>query len=246
MHIAVVQRMLLNALVSLLQFTTVLPLGRPVGLEAFARRSYIYPIAGYVTGGIAALATFWISEATIAAAMAVAALLLITGCHHFDGLLDLGDGLMAHGSSEKRIRALTDRQVGAGGVAAGLSVTLITFASLIALHPIVWALITAEVAGKFSMALLTAYGKPFKEGTHSYLHSYARPWYPFLAAILCVPLVLLPISPVKLAFAAILMVATPVLLLFISKHLFGGVNGDVTGASNEVVRAVVLAAMVLI
>jgi len=31
-------------------------------------------------------------------------------CHHFDGLLDLGDGLMAHGEREKRIKALTDRQ----------------------------------------------------------------------------------------------------------------------------------------
>ncbi len=67
---------------------------------------------------------------TIAAAVAIAGLLLITGVHHFDGLLDLGDGLMAHGDREKRIRALTDRQVGAGGVAAGIAVTLLLFAGL--------------------------------------------------------------------------------------------------------------------
>jgi adenosylcobinamide-GDP ribazoletransferase len=246
MHIAVVQRMPLKALVSLLQFATVLPLGKPVGLEAFARRSYIYPIAGYVTGGIAALFTFWISDATIAAAVAIAALFLVTGCHHLDGLLDLGDGLMAHGNSDKRIRAITDRQVGAGGVATGLSVTLIAFAALTGSHPLIWALIAAEVAGKFSMALLTAFGKPFGDGIHSYLHGFSRPWHPLVAAAFCVPLVLLPIPPVKLALAGILMVATPVLLLLVSNRLFGGINGDVAGASNEIVRAVVLAAMVLI
>jgi adenosylcobinamide-GDP ribazoletransferase len=181
----------LKAFISLLQFATILPLGKPVGLEAFARHSYIYPVAGYVTGGIAALFTFWISDASIAAAVAIAALFLITGCHHLDGLLDLGDGLMAHGNSDKRTRAIIDRQVGAGGVATGFSVTLIAFAALTASHPLIWALITAEVAGKFSMALLTAFGKPFREGIHSYLHGFSRPWYPLVALAFCVPLVLL-------------------------------------------------------
>lgn len=235
----------LKALVSLLQFATVLPLGKPVGLEAFARHSYIYPVAGYVTGGIAALFTFWISDATIAAAVAIAALFLITGCHHLDGLLDLGDGLMAHGNTDKRTRAIIDRQVGAGGVATGFSVTLIAFAALTASHPLIWALITAEVAGKFSMAMLTAFGKPFREGIHSYLHGFSQPWYPLVAVAFCIPLLLLPIPPVKLAIAGILMIVTPVVLLIVSNRLFGGINGDVAGASNEIVRAVVLVAMVL-
>jgi len=33
---------------------------------------------------------FFIPDRTIAAAVAIAGLLLITGVHHFDGLLDLG------------------------------------------------------------------------------------------------------------------------------------------------------------
>jgi adenosylcobinamide-GDP ribazoletransferase len=42
------------------------------------------------------------------------------------------------------------------------------------------------------------------------------------------------------------MVFCPIVLLLISKRLFGGVNGDVVGASNEITRAVVILCMALI
>jgi adenosylcobinamide-GDP ribazoletransferase len=96
------------------------------------------------------------------------------------------------------------------------------------------------------MAFLTAAGTPFRDGIHHYLHSFSRPYFPVIAFLVCLPLVLLPVSPVKLAAAAILMVACPVVLLLISKRLFGGVNGDVVGASNEITRAVVILCMALI
>ncbi|MDD1718762.1 MAG: adenosylcobinamide-GDP ribazoletransferase, partial [Methanoregulaceae archaeon] len=113
---------------SLLQFCTILPLGEHADFDQFACRSYLYPIAGYVIGGLTALLVFWVRDPPIAAGLAIASVLILSGCHHFDGLLDLGDGLMAHGSREKRISALTDRQIGAGGVAAGIIILLLTFA----------------------------------------------------------------------------------------------------------------------
>lgn len=236
----------MKALISLLQFTTILPLGKPKDLENFARHSYIYPCAGYIIGGVISLPVFFIADRTIAAAVAVAALLLITGVHHFDGLLDLGDGLMAHGDREKRIRALTDRQVGAGGVAAGIAVTLLLFAGLMVSSSIIVAIIIGEVCAKFSMAFLTAYGTPFREGMHSYLHKFSKPYFPFIAALFCIPLVFLPVSPLRLTGAAIVMVVCPAILYGISKRLFGGVNGDVVGASNEITRACVILAIALI
>ena len=83
-------------------------------LENFGRHSYIYPLAGYFIGLIVALPVFFITDRTIAAAVAIAILMLITGAHHFDGLLDFGDGLMAHGNREKRVKALIDRNIGTG------------------------------------------------------------------------------------------------------------------------------------
>lgn len=236
----------MRALIALLQFASILPLGKPVDFEHFARHSYLYPLAGYVIGGLVALIVFLISNQTIAAAIAIAALLLLSGCNHFDGLVDFGDGVMAHGDREKRIRALTDRKVGAGGVGLGLVITLILFASLQASTSIVMTILIGEVCAKFSMALLTTIGAPFQEGTHSYLHQFSRPYFPIVAFLLCLPLILLPVSPQKLVAAAVLMVLCPIILLAISKQLFGGINGDVVGTSNEITRAAIILGMVLI
>jgi adenosylcobinamide-GDP ribazoletransferase len=236
----------MKALISLFQFTTILPLGKPQDLENFARHSYIYPCAGYIIGGLAALPVFFIADRTLAAAVTIACILLISGAHHFDGLLDLGDGLMAHGDREKRIRALTDSQVGAGGITAGIVVTLLLFAGLQASPSIIIAVIIGEVCAKFSMAFLTAYGTPFRKGIHSYLHQFSKPYFPFIAALFCIPLIFLPVSPIRLTGAAIAMVVCPAILYIISKRLFGGVNGDVVGASNEITRACVILIIALI
>ncbi len=236
----------MSSLRALLQFTTILPLGKPADFEAFARRSWLYPVAGWVIGGIAAAAIFFIADHTLAAAVGVALVLLLSGAHHFDGLLDLGDGLMAHGDREKRVRALTDRMVGAGGVAAGIVTTLLLFAGLQSAAFAAAAILAGEVCAKFSMVYLTAYGEPFREGIHSYLHQHARPDFPVLAGILCLPLFLLPVPPLKVAGALVVMVLCPAILLALSRRLFGGVNGDVAGASNEITRALVVIAVALL
>jgi len=236
----------MNALISLLQFTTILPLGKPQDFLAFARHSWIYPLAGYVIGCLAAAPVLFIADPLLAAAVAVALVLLLSGAHHFDGLLDLGDGLMAHGDREKRVRALTDRQVGAGGVAAGIVTTLLLVAGLSASASIAAAIIVGEVCAKCSMAFLTTFGEPFREGIHSFLHKEARPYFAALAAILCLPLFLLPVPPVKIAGALVVMAVCPSILLLLARRLFGGVNGDIAGASNEITRALVVVTLALL
>jgi adenosylcobinamide-GDP ribazoletransferase len=231
---------MLRSVRALLQFCTPLPLGEPEEFEAFACRTWLYPLAGYVIGGIAALLVFWIPNHGIAAAISVAALLVLTGAHHFDGLLDLGDGLMAHGGKERRIAALTDRQIGAGAVAAGGAVLLCTYAGLSVPGSIPWALIAGEVGGKFSMLLLTVAGRPCCEGMHAYLHGFARPRFLIYGTILCLPLLLLPLPPVGLVLTAVLSVAVPLAMLAVAGRAFGGVNGDVVGAAGEITRAAVI------
>lgn len=236
----------MKSLLALLQFTTILPLGRPRDFDLFARHSWLYPIAGYVIALLVAIPVFFIADKNLAAAVAVAGVIILSGAHHFDGLLDLGDGLMAHGDSEKKIRALTDRYVGAGGIATGIVVTLLLFSGLQAATSIIPVLIIGEVGAKFSMAFLTVYGHPCKEGIHSYLHQFARPYFPVLSLLLCVPLIILPVPPFHLAFAAIMMILCPAFLLVISEKAFGGINGDVVGASNEITRALIIVVLAVI
>ena len=236
----------MKILLSLLQFTTILPLGKPQDLEQFARHSYLYPVAGYVIGALVALPVIFIANQTVAAAVATALIMLISGAHHFDGLLDFGDGLMAHGDREKRIKALTDRYIGAGGVAAGIVITLLLLAGFQASTSLVFAIIIGEVCAKFSMSLLTAYGTPFRQGIHSYLHQFSQPHFPLIAAILCAPLFFMPIDPFKLMGAFLAALVCPAIMLLISNRLFGGVNGDVVGATNEITRACAILALVII
>jgi len=236
---------LIEGIRALLQFTTILPIGRSADFDAFATRSYLYPVAGYLIGGLAAIPLFFIPHPLAAAAVALGLLLLLSGCNHFDGLLDLGDGLMAHGSREVRIRALTDRQVGAGGVALGLSITLISFGALASLAIIPIAVLIAEVAAKASMASLTCIGRPFREGIHSYLFWRSRPWFVAVAWLLTLPLFLLPIPPIAVVSALFGASATTLILLFSGEQLFGGINGDLVGSANEIVRAVVFLSLLI-
>jgi adenosylcobinamide-GDP ribazoletransferase len=207
----------MKILKSLLQFTTILPLGKPQDLEPFARHSYLYPVAAYVIGGLVALPVFFIADKTIAAAVAIALIMLISGAHHFDGLL-----------------------------AAGIVITLLLFAGLQASTSLVFAIIIGEVCAKFSMAVLTAYGTPFREGIHSYLHQFSKPNFPLIAALLCVPILFIPIAPFKLIGAILVAFLCPTILLLVSKRLFGGVNGDVVGAANEITRACAILALAIL
>jgi adenosylcobinamide-GDP ribazoletransferase len=232
--------------IALLQFETRLPLGRPADFGAFARHPWLYPLAGWVTGGIAAVIAFLVAPRSpaLAAAAALAAVLLVTGFHHLDGLLDFGDGLMAHGSRERRVAALTDRAIGAGGVGLGIAVTLFAFAALSS-APSAWAaILAAEVLARLGLAWITVAGPPFREGIHATLHGGARPVHGVLALVPVLPLLLLlPPGPVLLATGVTALTVAGMIIL--AGRLFGGVNGDVAGAVHEILRALVISALVL-
>jgi adenosylcobinamide-GDP ribazoletransferase len=239
--------MIAEPVIALLQFETRLPLGRPADFGSFARHPWLYPLAGWVTGGIAALPAFLIAPRSpaLAAAAALAAVFLVTGFHHLDGLLDFGDGLMAHGSREKRVAALTDRAIGAGGVGLGITVTLVAYAALSSASPLWVAILAGEVLARAGLAWITVAGRPFREGIHATLHQGARPVHGFAALAFIIPLLLvLPPGAVLLGTGVTALAVAGMIAL--ADRLFGGVNGDVAGAAHEIARALVIATLVIV
>ncbi|MDR2856004.1 MAG: adenosylcobinamide-GDP ribazoletransferase [Methanomicrobiales archaeon] len=236
----------LDSVRALLQFTTILPLGELAPFEAFSRRTWIYPLAGYVTGGIAAVLVLCLGflgiSHMIMAVLVLGSVVFLSGANHLDGLLDLGDGLMAHGSREKRITALTDRQLGTGAVALGFFILLLSIAFLTELPPLTMAcaILCAEVCGKGTMAFLTALGKPFHSGIHALLHEKARAIMLPCTVLLCFPLCALPVPIELLVVNIVMMVFISYSMRSLAYRLFGGVNGDIVGATHEIMRAVVL------
>lgn len=235
----------ITSIIAVFQFFTILPLGTCRDYEAFPRRLYLSPLAGWLVGaagGAVFLLFMHLNMRIFGAAAAVAAIMVLYGFNHFDGVLDLGDGLMAHTSREKRIKALTDQNIGAGGTACGMFLILLTVAAVISIpaESVFFALIIAEVAAKYVQVLFLVFGRPLREGMFSYLHSFAKRRFAVYALILCLPLLLLPIAPAAYIGAALGALLVFFVLKGLSYRLFGGVNGDITGAANELTRLAVL------
>ncbi len=96
------------------------------------------------------------------------------------------------------------------------------------------------------MSYLTTLGAPFREGIHSYFHDFAQPWFLIPATLLALPLFLLPLPRVSIALALALTAGITAAMMLLARRLFGGVNGDVVGATNEITRAGVLLLLALL
>ena len=126
----------------------------PIDGERAAARSaeatWAYPVAGVIIGGVAALvasAALWIGLPIPAAALlALAALVIVTGAMHEDGLADSADGLWGGWDPARRLEIMKDSRIGVYGVAA-LALSLL----------LRWIALTAFVAtGLHWAALITA------------------------------------------------------------------------------------------
>jgi adenosylcobinamide-GDP ribazoletransferase len=208
----------------------------------------VFPLVGYVVGGLAALAFLLPLPVPTAAALYLVTLYLVTGVTHADGLADLGDAAVVHGDAERRLSVLKDSQTGVGGVLA-LGVTLVVLGlgafglagagGRLALTAGVAIAVAAEVGAKAGMATLVCLGESAHEGLGSALVGANDSSGLLAVAVVCLPLVAL--APVTGGPAVVAtLVCGPLVALLVRawgrEHL-GGVSGDLLGATNELARA---------
>ena len=188
----------------------------------------------------------------VAATLALGAVLLAAGLHHADGVLAVGDALMVHGSPDRRREVLRDARVGIGGLGALFLVYAPTVGALAALSAVspgraALALFAGEVAVRSAMLLVLVFGEPAdsRSSTIPFVRALSGPHRtPAVIVALLAPLPFLLAMSALLAPLAILAVPLVALgLLRISAAKFGGIGGDVVGATGEVCRAVVLVAL---
>jgi adenosylcobinamide-GDP ribazoletransferase len=188
----------------------------------------------------------------VAATLALGAVLLAAGLHHADGVLDVGDALMVHGSPDRRREVLQDARVGIGGLGALFLVYAPTVGALAALSAVspgraALALFAGEVAVRSAMLLVLVFGEPadLRSSSVPFVRALSGPHRtPAVIVALLAPLPFLLAMSALLAPLAVLAVPLVALgLLRISAAKFGGIGGDVVGATGEVCRAVVLVAL---
>jgi adenosylcobinamide-GDP ribazoletransferase len=236
---------ILGGLKNTLAFLTILPVGMDEdGIVQAANYMPAFPVIGGLIG-LATGALVWSLQAflpsLIAGMLGLGFILLLTGVHHADGLLDFGDAMMVLGSPAEKLRVMRDRQTGAGGLCLGLVVLSATAFSMGALDRsiVIQSLVASEASCKFAMVLQAYAGNSAQEGLNS----------PFLEAMhgkrratrlgvslfltLAISLVALQIGGVVVMLAGLVV---PTIMLLIARREFGGITGDVMGATNELVR----------
>ena len=178
---------------------------------------------------------------------------------HFDGLTDFGDGMIVSGQQSDHIRALKDTLVGAGGIGVALITVLcsVAFYSMYDNRPLmVLAFPVVEVFVKNAMVIAASMGKPGNgmaarqvERTTSrsavlgfivslialaillsvgglFLNMYSGiEWCDLFAPMIVIVIVGMVVSTI----IGMVMART-------ANRVFGMVNGDILGATNEVSR----------
>jgi adenosylcobinamide-GDP ribazoletransferase len=229
-------------------FCTRLPLAH-VGQLAqsdIARASWAMPVAGAVVGALAALA-YAIAvrlglPPSVAAGLAIAAGIALTGAMHEDGLADTADAMGAR-DRERKLEIMHDSRLGTFGACALVLSILLRWAALASIArpgAVALALIAAHTAARATLPAVMALVPPAR--SDGLAASFGAPPREVAAAAAVIGLVALVLC---LGFgvgliAAALLGATAVAVARLSMKAIGGHTGDVLGALEQIGEVLVL------
>ena len=222
----------MGRLFAAVQFLTVIPMpsGGPPG-----RAAIFFPMVGALLGlGAGAIRVYAPLPPAIAALLALAFLVAITGALHEDGLADVADAFRAGRSPERILAILKDSRVGAYGAVALMLVLLLRWQAVEHLGTnAIPALFAAGAASRGSMVVLAAVSRPLGDGLGKQFRADLRTPDVVLAAVesAAVPFLGGPIvGSAALAANAIAIAAAR----WWFHRRAGGINGDCLGAMCQV------------
>ena len=231
---------MLKQIGSVFSFLTIIPTNS-ANLETIAKFMYLFPIVGIAIGLLVGSVGFGLSlflDPLIVSLLVVASIAVVTGIHHTDGLADFADGLMAKGSKEKKLKAMKDVATGSAGI---VSVVLYIVGAIIALSlssgfELFKIILLSEILAKFSMVLMASLGNSATIGSNSpFVHMMKDKRKLAIAAVIT----LIPFAIIGEPSGFLVLASGIVITMFmvgIATRNFGGITGDVLGATNEIVR----------
>jgi len=243
-------------------------------LETSARFMFLFPIIGALIGffvGLYAFFTyyflslllgflnatfFFISRDTLFAyltkmltsVMTLAFLLALTGLQHIDGLVDVGNALgIRKASVEQRKMIAHAWVVTRTGAFMAILVSLCTLLLIFLIKPeaTIQSLIVAEASAKLAMVTCAWQGSSPQKGLGSiFIDSMKKRHSLYLVSLVISLLTSVLLLGLKGILAVTLGIVVGGLMIVLSKKIFGGVTGDIFGATNEIARMIALFALV--
>jgi adenosylcobinamide-GDP ribazoletransferase len=202
---------------------------------------YVFPVVGIIIGLLIGSFGFGLSfflDPLLVSLLVVASIAIVTGIHHADGLADFADGLMVKGSRDKKIKAMKDLSTGSAGI-VGIVLYLIGLVITISLtsgFDLFKAILISEILAKFSMVLMASLGNSASLGSNSPFVKIMKDKKKLAAAFI---IMIIPVMIIGESTGLIMLgvtVTITIFLLAVSTRSFGGITGDVLGATNELTR----------
>ncbi len=240
----------LKGLLINIQFFTAIPVNAalPMDQEHLEKAVKTFPVLGLIQGGLYIFLYYVVLQWTPFSALTAAFVLwlagiLITGGIHLDGWMDASDAFFSYRDREKRLEIMNDPRVGAFGV---LSVLVLLSARFFFIYEITqqvepWSYFLAGLIPFFSKTvmgvLLLKVPGAKKEGLGALFQNAAND-----RTLMMYPVYILVVLSAGIAFhqawmGVILFAVVSALMLPVFKRKiigwFGGMTGDLLGASTE-------------
>lgn len=240
-------------------FLTWVPISRTAA-EAFdlRRAARAFPVAGALIGFAAAIVVVLCASlgmsSLLSAALAIFALVIITGALHEDGLADTVDGFWGAADREGKLKIMRDARIGTFGVLALLFSVVIRIAALQQIlsegaFQAAAALIAAGAVSRHGMvALMRRSANARGEGL---AFSAGTPWAGAERTSLITALAIgLPAAWLAGGIVGVLVAGALAILAFIgvkelARYHIGGHTGDVCGAMQQIIEIAVLTGLAL-
>ena len=231
-----------RSILGLLTFSTILPIKVYTSIEYMTKLTWCWPFLHLFIGILAAICGYISLEflhlnSFFTAAIVYAFLMLITGYNHLDGVMDMADGVMVHGSPERKISVMKDSSVGAGGVATLFLVSILSIAGIFNIldYNFIVGIIVCEMAAKTSLLTTALLSEPLVPGIGSYFIKETNIPNYFASTVIVACIAWLVGGGVGVAGVLGAMLSGFIIAL-IARRNFIFSNGDVLGMSNEVGR----------
>ena len=242
---------MMKGLIMCIQFFTSIPIPYEVPMDRRHINMAIkmFPVLGLLQGflyGILAYALIgWTPLSALATAFIIwLSLIVITGGIHLDGWMDCSDAFFSYRDRAKRLEIMKDPRMGAFGV---LSVIVILSARFLFIYEIVVMavdvsylfIVLIPFIGKMVMGVLLMSVKSAKEDGLGTLFKQAaskRTLWIYPIYLLLILLLILFLWPKAVLGVLLLVIVAFLFILVASRKImnwFGGITGDVLGASVE-------------